>query len=121
MANQLYVIYPYKVKDTWVFDDPERGLALEPFVEGIPEMINLITAGFPGRNTGFKLIFSDREFHATNARKAKLLFFEEDMGGAWYVGNWEGHHLEGWLCPALMKYFPEPPKEIWVAASPELS
>jgi len=27
--------------------------------------------------------------------------------------------MEGWLCPAMFKYFAEPPKEIHVKAEPK--
>jgi Family of unknown function (DUF6717) len=35
-----------------------------------------------------------------------------DMGGNWYYSEKFG--LEGWLCPALFKYFESAPKEIYV-------
>jgi len=119
--NQINVIKPYFLAelDTWVFDDPVKGLVQEPFVMGIPEMIDLITADFLNAPDGFKLMFADREFPVEEgSRSARLAFFEAEMGGAWYVGKFEGQHLEGWLCPALMKYFDEPPMHLFIAASP---
>jgi hypothetical protein len=35
-----------------------------------------------------------------------------DSGGNWYYSP--QLDMEGWLCPALFKYFPEAPKEIYV-------
>ena len=35
-------------------------------------------------------------------------------GGNWY--GWEEFKIEGWLCPALFKYFEQPPKHIYVQA-----
>ena len=40
MANAIHVIVPYRHASTWVFDDPRVGLSQEPFVSGIPEMID---------------------------------------------------------------------------------
>ena len=42
MSNQIMVIFPYLYEDTWVFDDRDTGLEKEPFVCGIPEMINIM-------------------------------------------------------------------------------
>jgi len=36
----------------------------------------------------------------------------EDGGGNWYYSA--QLDLEGWLCPALLRYFPEAPKELYV-------
>ena len=40
MANVLTVIEPYWYQGTWVFDDESAGLDKEPFVQGVPEMID---------------------------------------------------------------------------------
>ena len=40
MSNQIQVISPYWHAGTWVFDDPATGLVQEPFVAGVPDMIN---------------------------------------------------------------------------------
>ncbi len=42
MANFLSIILPYRYEGMWVFDDPRVGLVREPFVSGIPEMIDLL-------------------------------------------------------------------------------
>ena len=42
--NSLMCIEPYWSMGTWVFDDKEAGLVKEPFVAGIPEIINEIMA-----------------------------------------------------------------------------
>ena len=46
--NQIKVIQPYWAKGTWVFDDKATGLQQEPFVHGIPEMIDRL-ATLPAR------------------------------------------------------------------------
>jgi hypothetical protein len=40
--NAIMVIAPYRHEGTWVFDDPSAGLVKEPFVAGIPEMIDIL-------------------------------------------------------------------------------
>jgi hypothetical protein len=42
----------------------------------------------------------------------ELTWLRQEMGGNVY--GWEGH--EGWLCPALLKYFPEAPGKIFAQA-----
>ena len=42
----------------WVFDDPSVGLAREPFVSGIDEMIDGLVENIPDAASGFRLIFS---------------------------------------------------------------
>jgi hypothetical protein len=36
----------------------------------------------------------------------------EEVGGNWYYGD--QFKMEGWLCPALFKYFQAAPREIYV-------
>jgi hypothetical protein len=49
MDNVLMAIQPYWNGATWVFDDPHVGLRAEPFVAGVPDMIDrlLERAGLP--------------------------------------------------------------------------
>lgn len=55
VGNQIYVIAPYRQTSTWVFDDPTVGLKAEPFVSGIPEMIDTLVQSFlmPSKVFGF--------------------------------------------------------------------
>ena len=62
MTNALMVIKPYWYEGTWVFDDESVGLNREPFVFGIPEMINDLVSGIPLARSGFRLIFSSAPF-----------------------------------------------------------
>lgn len=50
--------------------------------------------------TGFRLIFSAGEFPNYDAR---FDWVREGDGGNWYKS--EDFQMEGWLCPALLKYF----------------
>lgn len=111
MDNSLFVIFPYKYECTWVFDDPSVNLVKEPFVFGIPEMINELVIGIPDSHKGFKLIFSANPFPKY---QAKLTWVKEECEGNWYTINGKE---KGWLCPALYKYFKKTPCEIYIATS----
>lgn len=102
------IIKPYWWNGTWVFDDPAVGLVREPFVSGIPEMINRMVGEIPDARKGFKLIFSRSEFPGY---QAAFDLQRSEMGGGWY--RQRGGENEGWLCPALFKYFEEIPGTIY--------
>jgi hypothetical protein len=110
-SNSLLVIAPYRHAGTWVFDDSGRGLSKEPFVAGIPELIDKLVADIPNADKGFRLTFSAHEFPGF---EDKLVWKRKDVSGNWYYS--ETFKAEGWLCPALFKYFKEAPKTIYVKA-----
>jgi hypothetical protein len=41
MPNAMMTIFPYRDRGDWVFDDASVGLTREPFVFGMPEIIDL--------------------------------------------------------------------------------
>ncbi len=69
MSNQIMVIAPYwlEAAGTWVFDDPATDLKQEPFVEGIPEMMDDLVADIPNARSGFRLLFSAAPFPRLSA------------------------------------------------------
>ena len=111
MANAINVIYPYKNAGMWVFDDERVGLDREPFVAGADTMIDHVLAvkRLENPERGFRLVFSAGKFPKYDV---KLDWVREGDGGNWYKS--EEYQMEGWLCPALLKYFDEPPKHIYV-------
>lgn len=60
MPNQIQVIAPYWLDSagTWVFDDVATDLVREPFVNGIPAMIDDLVAEIPNARNGFRMLFS---------------------------------------------------------------
>jgi len=113
MPNVLMVIEPYWYQDTWVFDDASKGLDKEPFVQGIPEMIDALVTDIPNARAGFVLLFSSQPF---SGYQVELSLVREEYGGHWYkVKDLEA---EGWLCPALFKYFDAPPESLFIKAEP---
>jgi hypothetical protein len=113
-ANSIMVIAPYRYNGTWVFDDASAGLVREPFVAGVPEMIDFLVKDIPDAQKGFRLTFSAREFPGY---QKKLTWMRGDSAGNWY--RTEDPPLEGWLCPGLFKYYREAPKELYVKAEPK--
>ena len=112
--NQIFTIKPYRWEGIWVFDDPERGLIREALVAGVPEIIEKATrlAGIEHPEHGFVALFSSDAFPGANIRLRRVR--TEDFGGNTYV--WEGQ--EGWLCPALFKYFDVAPETIYLQVRP---
>jgi hypothetical protein len=109
--NSINVISPYHSNGMWVFDDDRHDLVREPFVAGADVFIDCLAADIPNAKKGFNLVFSSQPFpdYTFHVKWVK-------SGG---TGNWyrsEEYNLEGWLCPALLKYFDEPPKEIFAKA-----
>jgi hypothetical protein len=102
--NALFTINPYLHNGMYVFDDKERGLTKEPFVCGIPQIIQQLT-----NKTKFTVIFSANKFPSAIAC---LIRTREECGGNWYT--LEGTCMEGWLCPALFKYFDKAPDKIYL-------
>ena len=106
--NAIGVIAPYKYEGMWVFDDPAVGLLREPFVAGIDTMIDRLVASIPGAEQGFRLLFSAAPFPG---HTVKVEWRREESGGNWYYCP--QFDIEGWLCPALFKYFHKAPSELY--------
>ena len=77
--------------------------------------------GIKGYESGFVLKFSDSEFQGSQMMVSRQ---REQNGGNWYKLeqiNLDGKGLvkspvphEGWLCPALFKYYDKAPQKIYV-------
>lgn len=106
--NAISVICPYKHEGLWVFDDPNAGLHREPFVAGIDTMIDRLVENIPNAQQGFRLLFSPTPFPGFTV---KLEWRRSEYGGNWYWSP--DYQMEGWLCPALFKYFTEAPRELF--------
>ncbi len=109
--NSLFVIQPYKRAGTWAFDDERVGLLAEPFVAGIPAMIERLVTDIPDAHNGFRLLFAPQAFPGAQVHLERA---REEAGGWWYRAV--EYESEGWLCPALFKYFEAAPPHLWVRA-----
>jgi hypothetical protein len=112
LRNSIFIIAPYWSSGTWVFDDPSVGLVKEPFVSGVPEILNELVAAIPNARNGFRLLFSDSPFPGFQAEFIKV---REEYSGTWYRRASDAR-IEGWLCPALFKYYPTAPEHLFVKA-----
>ena len=112
--NALFVIFPYKEHGVWVFDDERVGLTREPFVAGADTILDVLTANLPQAEQGVKLVFSAAPFPGYMAR---FVLERPEYGGNWY--RWPEKGMEGWLCPALFKYFDKAPPELFVSVGPK--
>ena len=112
--NAIHVIAPYKHHGLWVFDDVRVGLHQEPFVAGADIMIDKAVAAIPGAGDGFVLVFSESRFPG---HQITLEWRRNDGAGDWYYSP--ELRAEGWLCPALLKYFERAPRTIYVQVKPK--
>ena len=109
MKNSIFVIKPYKWEGLWVFDDPNVGLVKEPFVGGTDTIIDVATAHILNASQGFIAVFSAGYFPDA---KIVLEWVREKGGGNVY--RWAEKDMEGWLCPALFKYFEQTPQKLYI-------
>jgi len=106
--NAITAIHPYKDEGLWVFDDANVGLVREPFVSGADEIIERMVQGIPDAARGFTLLFSAGPFPGHQATFERR---EKHRGGHWYYSPELG--IDGWLCPALFRYFDAAPERIY--------
>jgi hypothetical protein len=109
--NAINVIAPYKHLGMWVFDDAKVGLVQEPFVSGADTMIDRAVKDIADADKGFALVFSATPFPGC---RITLQWRRADGSGNWYHSP--ELDMEGWLCPALLRYFAEPPPVIYAEA-----
>lgn len=107
--NQINIIFPYKDQGFWMFDDESTGLQRELFVSGADVIMDMLSADLPNGENGFALVFSKDPFPGAEHKFNRA---EAEAGGYWY----KNESIEGWLCPALFKYFDEAPEQIYVQA-----
>jgi hypothetical protein len=109
MKNSIRVIHPYWEQGSLVFDDPAVGLVKEPFVAGADSVLGVLASRIPGCDQRFTLLFSDQPFPGA---QTSIRLLRPEYGGNWYVCDALG--AEGWLCPALFKYFEEAPQNLYL-------
>jgi hypothetical protein len=97
-----------------MFDDETVGLSKEPFVSGADVIIDKMVASIPDADKGFTLLFSALPFPGY---QAEFEWRREEYGGNWYYSP--ELDTEGWLCPALFKYFREAPRKLYVQFKPK--
>jgi hypothetical protein len=109
MTNLIFIIKPSQWEGLWVFDDPAVGLVREPFVGGADTIIDVATAHIPDADRCFLALFSAHPFPGG---QMVLDWVREEGNGNVY--RWTEKGMEGWLCPALLKYFERPPTKLYI-------
>ena len=112
--NSITVIHPYKYEGIWVFDDPDVGLVREAFVSGADVILDRMVEGIASAEKGVTLLFSSSPFPGS---QYEFEWRREEYEGNWYYSPQFG--LEGWLCPALFKYFEKAPPRLFVQVKPK--
>jgi hypothetical protein len=97
-----------------VFDDERVGLKGEPFVGEINTMIDYMLRDARIRNgeSGFTAYFSPTPLPGAHM----ILKHVEGKAQSGTTYACPQYQLEGWLCPALSRYFSESPAYIYVRA-----
>ena len=121
--NSLFVLHPYVHNGTWVFDDEERGLIMEPFVAGADTLLDKVydaTVDEKGDWNFGGLIFSSEPLPQTTLVIRRTEEDPDRIGTHWIVEgspgetyqDCQGHEL--WLCPALYEFFDNAPEYIYI-------
>ena len=111
--NAINIIAPYRYLGMWVFDDPRVGLVQEPLVSGADAIIDRVVRDLPDAENGLILVFSASGFPGA---QLALEWRRAEGDGNWYYAP--ALDMEGWLCPALLRYFAAPPPILHVQVKP---
>lgn len=74
-------------------------------------MIDVLVKDIPGATNGFRMLFSAQPFPGY---QKKLTWLRGDMGGNYY--KMEDPRMEGWICPAMFRYYKAAPEFLYVKA-----
>ncbi len=98
----------------WVFDDKEKGIAQEPFVAGMDEVLDHLSKDIPNAVfDGFNLHI--QEFIGSNERPTVVLchhtaFSHPILGQSNYYYWEEMDRMKVWICPVLYRYVSKTPQ-----------
>ena len=104
----------YKNNATWLFDDPEKDIVAEPFVEGSSELITAIQGQMGLSGSTLSVSFSDEPFPES---RFKLEWRDSRDDGTWNQYYSKRLDMENWLCPVLLRYFQKAPKKLYMAVT----
>lgn len=108
MKQQLNL---YRNGNVWLFDDVERDIVGEPFVEGSSELITEIQSSAGLAEDTLSVTFSDKPFSGS---QQELLWKGSRGNGTWDQYYSEELEMENWLCPVLLVYFERAPERLYV-------
>lgn len=104
--NSIFVIFPYKLQEQWLFDDQSVGLYHEPFISGADIFLDRISKG----KTEITTVFSSTYF--PTARWVIEKINKECESGAWYYSK--DFDMQLWLCDACLLYISPHPDKIFI-------
>ena len=124
----LYIVVPYRHPETpniWVFDDDMRGLLREPFVGEANTMLDYAAEKLKAQNRLILFLAEGKHgpsldwlYHNIVA-ELKLKQRGDAVGSTYDVTLGDGKRFtDVCLCPALLKYFDEPPERIAATITP---
>ena len=116
--NSINVIHPYSDGGSLVFDDPAVSLVKEALVGGTDFILEMAARSAGADPARFTLVFAAIPFPG-HQMVATWIEKGECGIGDWYTVNLANAGMaNGWLCPALLKYFQAAPGRIYFQIKP---
>ncbi len=127
--NSINIIAPYRNPDspeTWVFDDDARGLLREPFVGEANTLFDHVASKL-GAADRVVVFFTGDDVVLPPIKQGRQITAELELkhgsilnGSTYDAKLSDGTSMKDvWLCPALLKYFPTPPKRLKAVVTPQ--
>lgn len=114
--NSCYIIQPYKIGNTWVYDDPDYAVVQEELNKDINSLIERILREKKMDVNKFTLFFSEWEF--PGADYIFSLWEENERGSNYWCKPLD---VKFWLGPSLLDYFDTAPKTIYIKIYDKMS
>jgi len=107
----IKTLHLYNRRGTWLFDDAEKQIVEEPFVEGSSEIITEIQKRTGCTGHTISLTFSNLPFPTCQHLLSWKCSRDE---GTWNLYRVDAFQMGGWLCPVLLQYFDKVPEKLYV-------
>ncbi|MBI9094747.1 MAG: hypothetical protein JEY71_07685 [Sphaerochaeta sp.] len=104
-------LHLYKNNNVWLFDEKDKNIFSEPFVEGSSELITEIQRKARLSGDSLSITFSNEPFPEAHQ---ELLWQASREGGTWNQYYSKEFDMSGWLCPVLLVYFERAPRTLYV-------
>ena len=105
------IISIYNLEGVWLFDDFEKDIIEEPFVEGSSEIISMLMEKLGINSDKLVMTFSDSSF---TGYQDVLSWKASRENKTWNLYKSKVSNMEGWLCPVLFQYYGIPPVKLYV-------
>lgn len=109
--SSIFLIKPYKIKDSWFFDDQKRDIYERPFAKGVNSILQGVSDDL--KTERIKIIFSSSPF---NGYQYSFTCMKPEESGYWYKCDQTSNN--GWLRSGLFKYFDRAPEKLYVQFKP---